>query len=199
LHQLLFQLTLNDSYRPLIKALPLTLADKTYGIKKDDVVEDGGEPAAPTGDKLQNEDGTPAFPEKFTGEASGVERYELQPRRGRTGDSANSKQDKPLLDSPSRKPSGHKGNIEEESTAESVLGEAAADDTAEDEGPTDFTHPAVSNHPHVVWIPMDKLGLAHDEVESIRALGIDVSSDGATLNEKGHVEITGPPPDIWDA
>jgi hypothetical protein len=79
----------------------------------------------------------------------------------------------------------------------SVLEEAQADPD-EDNGPTDFTHPAVANHRQTVWLPVDTLGLVHQEAAAIRALKIDVSTDGAKMNEKGHIDISSAPPDLLD-
>jgi hypothetical protein len=128
-----------------------------------------------------------AAPEN-NGEASGVERYELQPRRTRSD---------PHADEKVSRRQTHVGDIGEEGTAASVLEEPAVD-AQEDEGPTDFTHPSVAGHRHTIWIPMDTLGLARDEVAAIRALGIDVSTTGAEMNERGHVEVSSAPPDHRD-
>jgi calcium permeable stress-gated cation channel len=187
--QVFFHYTIIDSYGPLIKGLPLTLADKTYGIKKDDIAE-GGEPAPTTEAKLK--EGEAAIPDPGSGEASGVERYELQPRRTRSDQRIEEDED-----GIKHKPGAHEGDIGEEGTAPSVL-EEPAEDAREDDGPTDFTHPAVAGHRHAVWLPVDPLNLVQDEVAAIRVMGIDVTTDGAVMNERGHVDISAAPPDLRD-
>jgi hypothetical protein len=179
-----FHWTITDSYGPLAKALPLTLADKTYGIAHDDVAE-GGEPVAPTQAKLEDVMPVPK------GEPSNVERFELQPRGTRSDELGT------RPEGMQRRRNTHENDIGEEGTMASVLQEAQADPD-EDNGPTDFTHPAVANHRQTVWLPVDTLGLVHQEAAAIRALKIDVSTDGAKMNEKGHIDISSAPPDLLD-
>ncbi|GAA5978196.1 hypothetical protein JCM11641_001131 [Rhodosporidiobolus odoratus] len=62
-----------------------------------------------------------------------------------------------------------------------------------------FDHPATYEGYNIVWIPQDPQGLYRDEVEGTRAAGVDVSSEGAVMNEKGKVDIDrSPPGEDWD-
>ena len=58
-----------------------------------------------------------------------------------------------------------------------------------------FAHPALTRPQRVVWMPQDTLGLAHAEEEACRTAGVEASSHYAVMNEKGDVDIEGPPPD----
>ncbi|GAA5981751.1 hypothetical protein JCM10908_004590 [Rhodotorula pacifica] len=63
-----------------------------------------------------------------------------------------------------------------------------------------FDHPATYQDYDTVWIPQDPAGLYRDEVEATQAAGVDVSCEGATMNEKGKVDISrAPPGEDWDA
>lgn len=57
----------------------------------------------------------------------------------------------------------------------------------------DFTHPALSPA-RVVWLPRDTMGIEREEAGDLRARGIEVSSEGAFMNEKGTVDVDLPPP-----
>jgi hypothetical protein len=62
-----------------------------------------------------------------------------------------------------------------------------------------FAHPAISRPQRTVWIPRDADGVAKSEEEASRAAGVHVSSEGATVDERGNVDITAPPPDeLWE-
>jgi calcium permeable stress-gated cation channel len=65
--------------------------------------------------------------------------------------------------------------------------------TAEDE--YGFTHPAISRPQRTVWLPKDQLGLADEEIAANKEMGVDSSHKDAHMNEKGKVDISGPPPD----
>jgi hypothetical protein len=58
-----------------------------------------------------------------------------------------------------------------------------------------FAHPAASRPQRIVWLPLDPLGLVKEEVKANREAGVDVAVQDAVMNEKGKVEILGPPPD----
>jgi len=63
-----------------------------------------------------------------------------------------------------------------------------------------FDHPASYEHQPIVWIPKDTLGLSEIELAGNREAGVDTSDLGATMNEKGKVDITRPPPDEeWES
>ena len=69
-----------------------------------------------------------------------------------------------------------------------------AEEGKRNDGPEDFTHPAAVEPQRVVWLPRDPLGLAQAEEKDLRNAGVEVSTENAEMNEKGHVELRGPPP-----
>ena len=65
----------------------------------------------------------------------------------------------------------------------------------EDAGPKDFYHPASVEPAPIIWIPRDPLGLGEAEERACREAGVAVSTKDAVMDGKGHVDISGPPPD----
>lgn len=62
-----------------------------------------------------------------------------------------------------------------------------------------FDHPATYEDYPTIWIPQDRRGYYEREVADTKAAGVDVSTEGATMNDKGKVEISRSPPDEdWD-
>lgn len=62
-----------------------------------------------------------------------------------------------------------------------------------------FDHPSTYEDYPTVWIPQDRRGLYEREVNDTKQAGVDVSTEGATMNEKGKVDISrGPPDEEWD-
>jgi hypothetical protein len=66
-----------------------------------------------------------------------------------------------------------------------------------EEGMYGFAHPSISEPQRTVWLPRDSLGLAEEEQKACREAGVDASvGPDAVMDEKGKVDVTGPPPDI---
>ncbi|KAJ7728429.1 hypothetical protein DFH07DRAFT_851183 [Mycena maculata] len=59
-----------------------------------------------------------------------------------------------------------------------------------------FAHPAASRPQRIVWFPRDRLGLGEEEERACREMGVNTSLHDAEMNEKGKVDISGPPPDL---
>jgi calcium permeable stress-gated cation channel len=72
---------------------------------------------------------------------------------------------------------------------------AAQKEEQSEEDEYGFAHPAVSRPQRTVWIPEDVAGKYEKEVRDCEEAGIDVSTRGAEMNEKGKVNITGAPPE----
>ncbi|KAJ7686662.1 hypothetical protein B0H17DRAFT_984958 [Mycena rosella] len=89
---------------------------------------------------------------------------------------------------------GHEHEEHEGLTDQAKVGNRAARIKSEEE--YGFAHPAASRPQRIVWFPRDRLGLAEEEERGCRAAGVDVSLKDAEMNEKGKVDITGPPPDL---
>ncbi|KAJ7126145.1 DUF221-domain-containing protein [Mycena epipterygia] len=79
-------------------------------------------------------------------------------------------------------------------TDQQKMGNRAARIKSEEE--YGFAHPAASRPQRIVWFPRDRLGLAAEEERACLEAGVDASVKDAEMNEKGKVDITGPPPDL---
>ncbi len=65
----------------------------------------------------------------------------------------------------------------------------------EDEGPTDFSHPAAVEEQRIIWLPKDRLGLINEITQDLVGRDILLSTDGAEMNGEGHVDVTMAPPE----
>jgi calcium permeable stress-gated cation channel len=64
-----------------------------------------------------------------------------------------------------------------------------------------FQHEALRARPPILWVPEDELGIAQDEIYHTKREGgneIQMSSEGATLDNKGKISWLGNPPDYFD-
>jgi calcium permeable stress-gated cation channel len=62
------------------------------------------------------------------------------------------------------------------------------------DGPTEFNHPASVESQRIIWIPQDALGIAQAEIKDLKKKNIFASTNNARMNEKGIVDVQGPPP-----
>jgi len=61
-----------------------------------------------------------------------------------------------------------------------------------------FVHPALWKKQPVVWLAEDPLGVGKFESARINEAGVESSTEFATMNEKGKIEIErGPPDEAW--
>lgn len=67
--------------------------------------------------------------------------------------------------------------------------------SVEDEGPTDFSHPAAVEEQRIIWLPKDRLGLIDEIMQDLAVWDILHSTDGAEMDDKGHVDVTMAPPE----
>ena len=65
----------------------------------------------------------------------------------------------------------------------------------EDEGPTDFSHPAAVEGQRMIWLPKDSLGLVREIERDLESRGVLHSTEGAEMDNKGHVNVTTAPPE----
>jgi hypothetical protein len=82
-----------------------------------------------------------------------------------------------------------------------VIAPAAAalvDSDSDDEDDGDdhaFDHPSTYVHQPWIWIPKDTLGLSEALVMDLKKSGVEASSVGAVMDEKGVVTVSRNPPD----
>lgn len=70
---------------------------------------------------------------------------------------------------------------------------ARGPDGTEDYG---FAQPAACRPQRIVWIPDDTLGLGREEVQTNKESGVKATTQYATMDEHGKVDVTGPPVDL---
>jgi hypothetical protein len=58
------------------------------------------------------------------------------------------------------------------------------------EGRTDFRHPAAADEQRPIWLPKDPIGLVKEIERDLDSQDILHSTEGATMNVKGHVDVT---------
>ena len=67
--------------------------------------------------------------------------------------------------------------------------------SVENERPTDFSHPAAVEEQRIVWLPKDRLGLIDEIIQDLAVWDVLHSTDGAEMDDKGHVDVTMAPPE----
>lgn len=67
--------------------------------------------------------------------------------------------------------------------------------SVEDEGPTDFSHPAAVEEQRIIWLPKDRLGLIDEIMQDLTVWDILHSTDGAEMSDEGRVDVTMAPPE----
>jgi hypothetical protein len=67
--------------------------------------------------------------------------------------------------------------------------------SVKDEGLTDFSHPAAVEVQRIIWLPRDRHGLVQEIVQDLASRDILHSTDGAEMDDKGHVNVTMAPPE----
>ncbi|KAI0052100.1 DUF221-domain-containing protein [Auriscalpium vulgare] len=168
-----YQNTLINSYGPLIKHLPLSLADRSHDEARQENATQGGA----TTEQVAANDGGPVDDNinsrDFADKGKGSPKIEVDNKSVR------------------RKASGSftdTGGSRSSSPSPSVK-------VPEPEPPTDFSHPAAVDPQQAVWLPRDSLGIAQEIGRALSAEGIEYSTDGAELDGKGHVQVSTAPPD----
>jgi len=199
-----FNLIIHNSYGPLLHSLPLSLASRTMPV-------DGGVDYNRDAEVSANGPETEHIEEKSIASQTGGQRsaaamdnavvysfIDDNPPMLDTGpgtpdvDSSTTHSPPPSIDSEYGSPDlevaqKHK----EKSRAASVHSIRGID---EDSGPKEFYHPASVEPQRVIWLPKDTLGLSEVEVAAIGESGIHVSTEGAEMDAKGHVDIMSEPP-----
>jgi len=67
--------------------------------------------------------------------------------------------------------------------------------SVEDEGQTDFSHPAAVEEQRIIWLPKDRLGLIDEIMQDLAVWDVLHSTDGAEMDDEGHVNVTKAPPE----
>ncbi|EJD05444.1 DUF221-domain-containing protein [Fomitiporia mediterranea MF3/22] len=169
----LFNLMINNSYGPLLHYLPLSLADKAHGVAGhiDELAAVGDDRASSSGAARADSDPT--------GDG------------GPTGKSKSIPDSSRAVEKRSMDTTGSRSDIEK--TERTGLVRPRGDGQPDLEV-NDFYHPAAVEAQRIVWIPADRLVLHKAEERGCIEDGVDASSLNARMDEKGRVEVDGPPP-----
>lgn len=165
---------INNSYGPLISALPLSIADKTYnaeGSLEDVNVRSSDEKRRDTIDSAIGASTSQPGPSQFLGPESPVQTQSIIKRTHSTDSLSD-----PIPDA----------------YFDDFRFSQHADGTV-DYG---FAHPALARPQRVVWIPDDTLGLGKEEVKANEASGVLATTAGASMDEGGSVKVDAPPVDL---
>jgi len=160
-----FHLVLIDSYGPLLKSIPLSLVDRAYQLKLEELESPPSNERVPLNRSEVSLGRSPTSlkrksPPATTPSAPGKDYYEMGPVLSNEPDQV--------------------------SVAESSRKRG-------EDGPSDFHHPALGPA-RIVWIPQDTLGLGAAEEHETAAAGVDVSTANAFMSAKGTVDVSGAPP-----
>jgi len=160
-----FHLIIGNSYGPLLHALPLSLAHKSYGVPQ--------EPSMPSAESedLANNEGEDVQLGKKPQRKAPVKVTDERFNRGNQVEAG--------------VPGGAVVDDEDDVQPIEDPGQAL---------PTDFNHPASFQPQRPIWLPRDEEGFAATEAQALSSDGIVVSMDHAYMNEKGKVSIDGHPP-----
>lgn len=183
-----FNYILNNSYRPLIHFLPLSIAEHSYDP---DNASPGEAEAAADANGL-----TDASKREHDIRSKDYANGSSGPGKAQTGVSIVTPEssDSPRAPATQRRANGD-GESFTNSRASSPSPSAQPADPEVIAAGVDFTHPAAVEPQQVVWLPRDTLGLAVDAERLIRGDGIEVTTEGAVMDAKGHVDVSSAPPE----
>ncbi|CAE6446347.1 unnamed protein product [Rhizoctonia solani] len=176
-----YHFVINDSYNALLHPLPLTLAHKSHGMPREHHPSQDDE-AVRDEDELRERD----FGRQSSSDSAA---HPLT----KNGEPLSADQ-QVKLDKIERERAEHEMHARSAPAKSEKYGKNVAEEGKHNDGPEDFTHPAAIEPQRVVWLPRDPLGVAEAEEHELKSQGIEVSTENAVIDEKGHVELTGPPP-----
>ncbi|EEB93639.1 hypothetical protein MPER_07672 [Moniliophthora perniciosa FA553] len=162
-----FQILMNNSYGPLIHALPLTLVEKMYVSPED---EDEDEPLTPSSRSNSHVE--------ESSDGKKIENVEMEDRqRGPSVDTRGPSTDGNAISTSDDVPLKRgKSSTSEQLTP---AGKSAAADLSRpmnnQPGETSygFAHPALSRPQQPIWIPVDQLGLGEERFGDVGEKGVD--------------------------
>ncbi|KAI0631057.1 DUF221-domain-containing protein [Trametes polyzona] len=189
-----FHIIINNSYGPLTHFLPLTLADMTYGSTDPNVAaaaQELDDQASYKDVKTSSTEKRASSTRKRVSPVGTVDSETSDTGADGKAKGASTVEDVEQERAASAKP-GAPGLEQEDDRQSSIQG------VDEDAGPKDFYHPASVEPQPIIWLPRDPLGLGEAEERAIRAAGIKVSTRDAVMDDKGHVDIHGAPPEESD-
>lgn len=171
-----FNIVINNSYGPLLHALPLSLAEKTWGSGTPD--------SGWTGNSME------MARQPTTTTRDGDYRESADEQRGILPNKH--QQDQQHFASPKDSRHATSAAAGGSDRQRPPLDRDGSDAQFEDYG---FSHPATSRPQRIVWLPQDPNGFVDEEQRAAESAGVKTSTRHSTMNEKGKVDVDGPPPD----
>ena len=168
---------INNSYGPLLHSLPLTLADKSYGMPK----HTSSRESVKIGENKDGYGGTP--------EANADSKPTPAP-----ADSSSEEDDADA----EKRANRQRRSMAGKQAVKKDFGKSVPMEGKRNEEPTDFYHPASVEPMRIIWLPKDTLGFAEGEVAGCKMEGVEASCDHAKMDAKGHVDIDGHPPGMLE-
>jgi hypothetical protein len=168
-----FQNTILNSYGPLLKYLPLTLVDRS-----------------PSGQTVVEQEA----PQDADAQQALLSTSDIKATDYAKASTSGPDQQPSEATSPPH-PDGTDDERAETSSFTEESSSSAWVRPKEAEGPIDFSHPAAVEAQRMIWLPKDHLGLVHEIEQDLASQDILYSTDGAEMNDEGHVEVTLAPPE----
>jgi len=155
-----FHIIINNSYGPLLYALPLSLKDKTY---------------TPVDGASTHQQHKVHQSPKADGSTESIVKKDRDEEADADVD---------------YKDANHPSALKAKSTDDQKEGaQNAAARQKFEEAEFGFAHPAISRPQRPVWIPKDAMGLFEEEVRGCEKMGVSATTQGAIMNEKGKVDV----------
>jgi calcium permeable stress-gated cation channel len=162
--QAFFQNTMLNSYGPLIKFLPLTLADRSYGgVGTEQEVPTTARPPQPV-------------PPSTSDDVTATDHHNASVYASGIGGEIPHARDADI-------------NTQNCKASPSFTNES------ESQGSTYFTHPAAVEMQRIIWLPQDPLDFVHEIKRQFDSKDILHSTEGAEMDNKGHVDVIMAPPE----
>lgn len=169
-----FNYIMNNSYKPLIHSIPLSIANRTY---------DAGNTAS----------SRPPPPEREAAKLeSDVRKKDYAPKKSESSSnptSAGAVNAATAVDANDTARSSFDGSRSSSPSPSAKPIDPEASDSV------DFRNPAAFEPQQTIWLPRDTLDLALDAERVIAGDGICVTTEGASMDAKGHVDVSAAPPD----
>lgn len=197
------QYILNNSYGPLLRSLPISLAHLSYGMPKEDGHEgsqigDDEDMPIPQHDNSSSEHLSPSPPgERMSNEtangspagANGLKSTSTQPTAPVARHNGDAFEMAKLSEKPQRPQAKENTQEEDEAKTEADFakpgGRGARRPQREDGAdPKAFLHPATKDPQRILWLPRDALGLADAQVAENTAAGVESTTRNAIFNSQ---------------
>jgi calcium permeable stress-gated cation channel len=171
---------MRNAYGPLIKALPLTLADSSYNRVEPEVpaAADAPKRMPPSTEDIDYADYA-AYADVSSPSLQHVSKAGPPLRNGTD--------------------SGPQKRVTDERPASPMSPMSLLAKLGFGDGPTDFRHPVTVEEQRVIWLPSDPLGVVKEIGRDLDSQEISHSTEGAEMDAKGQVDVILASEDVQDS